>query len=289
MLIQLPLQRNHRNENRPKSRGATAVAPLVTGAPSVDISAVFPRGGPSEPAPAIIFDPTVHAGRPPGGFLAELEQEVRSRPTQAEPDRDAIERNRRLANVACRAVTDYWTQLIEHLNVLNPVSAGRYVFDGRTVLERLPCHGFRVLPKLRIAHSGDEHFEAVTLCWRVGTTDRLKLIKEFPAEIDKLKSRLSFGGITACESQFRDSTSGRHRGMQFEFVTELNASVCVTPLHDTGMVRLSFLNLDAFERIDAELPAFAMRPSELDELARWISGRPNSLLKHAQNVVRHEP
>lgn len=220
---------------------------------------------------------------------AELEQEVRSRPTQSEPDREALARNARLANIACRAVVDYWTQLVEHLNALNPVSAGRYVFDGRTALERLPAHSFRVLPKLRVSHTGEEHFEAVTLCWRVGTSDRLKLIKEFPAEIEKLKSRLSFGGINACESQSRDPVTGRHRGMQFEFVTELNASVSITPVHDSGIVRLTFLNLDAFERIEAELPAFAMRPTELDELARWICGRPNGLLKHAQNIARHEP
>ena len=66
-------------------------------------------------------------------------------------------------------------------------------------------------------------------------------------------------------------------------------SALTTPLHDTGRVRLTFLNLDGFERVEAELPAFAMRPHELDELARWICGRPNGLLKHAQNIVRHEP
>lgn len=204
-------------------------------------------------------------------------------------DRSALVRNARLANLACRAVTDYWTQLAEHLNALQPVSGGRYVFDGRTVLEHMPTHGYRVLPKMRASHTGEENFEAVTLCWRVGSGERLRLVKEFPAEIGKLKSRLAYGGIDASESQSRDPVSGRHRGMLFEFVTEFNASVCVTPLHDTGMVRLTFLNLDGFERVEAELPAFAMRPHELDELARWICGRPNGLLKHAQNIVRHEP
>ena len=204
-------------------------------------------------------------------------------------DRSALVRNARLANLACRAVTDYWTQLAEHLNALQPVSGGRYVFDGRTVLEHMPTHGYCVLPKMRASHTGEENFEAVTLCWRVGSGERLRLVKEFPAEIGKLKSRLAYGGIDASESQSRDPVSGRHRGMLFEFVTEFNASVCVTPLHDTGMVRLTFLNLDGFDRVVAELPAFAMRPHELDELARWICGRPNGLLKHAQNIVRHEP
>ena len=53
----------------------------------------------------------------------------------------------------------------------------RYVLDGRTVLVRLPSHGFRVVPKLRTAHSGDELFESVTLAWRVGKGERIKLLK----------------------------------------------------------------------------------------------------------------
>ena len=289
MLIEVPRPPRSRTDDRAASRGGAAVAPLVSCVAAVDINTVFARSAAAASASSLAPAPDVPTERPPGGFLAELEQEVRARPTQIEPDREALVRNARLANLACRAVTDYWTQLAEHLNALNPVSAGRYVFDGRTALERLPAHGFRVLPKLRISHIGEEHFEAVTLSWRVGHSDRLKLVKEFPAEIGKLKSRLAFGGINACESQSRDPVTGRHRGIQFEFVTELNASVSVTPVHDRGIVRLSFLNLDAFERIEAELPAFAMRPAELDELARWICGRPNTLLKHAQNIVRHEP
>ena len=295
MLIQLPRLRQPRADAPPAPQRSAALAPPVSAGAAVEIGAALMRANGTPATPSTTATPAVAAElppapmRPPGGFLAELEREVSSRPRQDEPDREALARNARLANLACRAVTDYWTQLAEHLNALQPVSGGRYVFDGRTVLERLPTHGYRVLPKMRTSHTGEEHFEAVILCWRVGTCDRLRLVKEFPAEIDKLKSRLAYGGINANESQAREPGSGRHRGMQFEFVTEFNASVCVTPLHGSGMVRLTLLNLDAFERVEAELPAFAMRPHELDELARWICGRPHGLLKHAQNVVRHEP
>ena len=227
--------------------------------------------------------------RPPGGFLAELELEARGRQTHSGPDRETIERNTRLANIACRAITDYWRQLVEHLNALTLVAPGRYVLDGRTVFENLPAHGFRVTPNLRTAHTGTEHFESALLCWRVGKGERLKLVKEFPAEIARLKSRLSFAGINASESQARDPDSGHYRGTLFELAADVNASILITPLHDEGKVRLTLSNLDALQRIEAELPAFAMRPHELDELARWICGRTHSLLKHAQNIIRHEP
>jgi hypothetical protein len=301
----------------------TALAPLVTSGQAVDFRAVFVRGSVSAYAQAVAAEAPappasaaealdVAAGatavpasageapagaaaqapaptRQPGGFLAELELEARGRQTHSGPDPETIERNTRLANVACRAITDYWKQLVEHLNALTPVAPGRYVLDGRTVLEQLPAHGFRVTPNLRTAHKGTEHFESVLLCWRVGKGERLKLVKEFPAEIARLKSRLAFAGINASESQARDPDSGHYRGTHFELAADVTASVLITPLHAEGKVRLTLTNLDALQRIEAELPAFAMRPHELDELARWICGRTHSLLKHAQNIVRHEP
>jgi hypothetical protein len=303
MLIELSTPRKAHGAGRAPLRSVTSVAPLVSHAEAVDFSGILTRnaGTPDvpvveplavkapAPVPTIDDDATGTLPQLEGGFLAELEQEVRGHQAPQEPDLESLERNTRMANAACRTVTDYWTRLAEHLNTLKPATPARYVFDGRTVLERLPSQGFRVVPKLRTAHTGDEHFESVTLAWRVGKGERLKLLKDFPAEIERLKARLSFAGINAFESQSRDPDSGRSRGMQFEFTADVNASVRVTPLHAEGKIRLTLLNLGALERIEAELPAFAMRPSELDELARLICGRPNSLLKHAQNVDRREP
>jgi hypothetical protein len=244
----------------------------------------------SAPAQAVAI---AEPARPPGGFLAELEQEVRrsrdpvDRPE--EPDLSALARNTRLANAACRAVLDYWTLFAEHLNALTMAIPGRYAFDGRTALEGGPGQAFRVASNLRTTHGGSEQFESVLLTWRVGRGERLKLHKVFPVEIERLRTRLRFAGINAAERQVHDPVSGHPRGTEFEFVADVNASVRIVPLHDAGKVRLTLLNLAALERIQAELPAFAMRPAELDELARLICGRPSSLLKHAQNIVRQEP
>jgi hypothetical protein len=313
MLIELSSpRRSHRTDRSPLRGTASALAPLVTHSEAVDFSRVLTHRAATEGGPVEVPNPVSMPAAEPvdvaatamavtaepaaadlasseGGFLAELEREARSQLVPDEPDRETLERNVRMANAACRAVCDYWARLAEHLNVLKPATPARYVFDGRTVLDRLPSQGFRVVPKLRTAHSGEEHFESVMLSWRVGKGERMKMVKDFPAEIDRLKARLSFAGISAYESQARDRETGRSRGMQFEFTADVSASVRVTPLHDEGKVRLTLLNLGALERIEAELPAFAMRAGELDDLARMICGRTNSLLKHAQNVVRHEP
>jgi hypothetical protein len=222
-------------------------------------------------------------------FLDELAQEVRALNVPLLPDRETVERNTRLANAACKAALDYWTRLAEHLNALKLSGGTRYVFDARTVVERRPCHDFRVLPVVRTAHNGAQHFESVILCWRVGSAERMKMIKELPADIERARARLAFAGVNAFETQSRDPVTGRSRGVQFEFTADITASVRLTALHDEGKVRLALLNVDALERTEAEFPAFAIRPGELDEIARMICGRPNKVLKHAHNIARHEP
>lgn len=280
--------------------GRGGVSPLVSPGACVDFRDKLWRTEPAVPvaqiAPASALadsTPVAELARPPGGFLAELEQEVqRSRDLidrPDEPDLSALARNTRLANAACRAALDYWTLLADHLNALTMSMPGRYAFDARTALDGGPARAYRVSSKMRTTHGGDEQFESVMLTWRVGRGERLKLHKVFPVEIERLRARLRFAGINAAELQVRDPLSGHPRGTEFEFAADVNASVRVMPLHVAGRVRLTLLNLGALERIEAELPAFAMRPAELDELARLICGRPSSLLKHAQNIVRHEP
>ena len=305
MLIELAAPGKAHDAGRATLRAVNAVAPQVSLRDAVDFSGILTRNAGAASAPEVlppeVLEPVAKlanideqeeaAAQAPldGGFLAELEREVRSQQAPAGPDLEVIERNTRMANAACRTVTDYWTRLAEQLNALKPATPSRYVLDGRTVLERLPSHGFRVVPKLRTAHSGDELFESVTLAWRVGKAERVKLLKDFPTEIERLKARLSFAGINAFESQARDPDSGRSRGLQFEFTADVSASVRITPLHAEGKIRLTLLNLGSLERVEAEFPAFAMRVGELDDLARMICGRPNSLLKHAQNIDRREP
>jgi hypothetical protein len=122
-------------QRRPMS-SVTALAPLVTSGQAVDFRAVFVRGSVSAYAQAVAAEAPappasaaealdVAAGatavpasageapagaaaqapaptRQPGGFLAELELEARGRQTHSGPDPETIERNTRLANVACR-------------------------------------------------------------------------------------------------------------------------------------------------------------------------------------------
>ena len=179
--------------------------------------------------------------------------------------------------------------MVDHLNALKPIAPGRYAFDGRTVLEGAPAQDFGVVPRLRNTHGGGEEFESVTLAWRVGSSQTLRVVKDFPPDIERLRTRLAFAGINAFESQLRHKLTARLLGTLFEFTADVVASVQITPLPELGKVRLSLRNIDALERIEAEMPAFAIRANELDELSRWICGKPHTLLKNALDIVRHEP
>lgn len=295
-------------------RNVTAMAPPVLAEEAVDISKLFARPAPSTPAaaPAVAPSPALAPARAPAlapapapaaapapsraiaaahsaDFLAEVERQAGDRRSGNELDPHTRERNARLTHAACRAAADYWAHLVDHLNVLRPTAPGRYAFDGRTVLAGATAQDFGVVPRLRHTHGSGEQFESVTLAWRVGNGQTLRVVKDFPTDIERLRARLSFAGINAFESQLRHKQTARLLGTLFEFTAEVVASVQITPLPEQGRVRLSLRNLDALERIDAELPAFAIRANELDELARWICGKPHKLLKHAQSVVRHEP
>jgi hypothetical protein len=70
------------------------------------------------------------------GFLDELKEQTRALQTvdAAAPDAEALARNRRLANGACRLAHDYWKELCEQLNLIRSPCAARYVLADTTGL-----------------------------------------------------------------------------------------------------------------------------------------------------------
>ena len=221
-------------------------------------------------------------------FLDDLKRQAQARAVQHESDPGVAARNARLANVACRATLDYWTEMVAQLNLIGPEAPGRYLLDGRTTLQGLRSNNFRVAHRVQKQHDGSEHFDLVALSWQLrGSGERLRIVKDFPPEIERLRQRLSQGSIQAHETPTRHAGSGLIQATQFEFVASISASIRLVPLHNEGRVRLCFSNLDALERIEADFPAFAMRSAQLDDMARWIVGEPQTLLKYASDVKRH--
>jgi len=223
-------------------------------------------------------------------FLEELKRQAAAN-TEARPaaaDAEVRARNARLAQGALRIVHEYWKEMVEQLNLIRPPSTARYLLDGRRPVEALRSGNFRVVPVTRASHGGEVVFESVVLAWQVGSGSKMTIDKELPAEADRVRAALRQAGIQSHEAPRRDVSSSRLLGTRFEFVADVAASIRVTPLPDSGRVRLAFSNLDQLERIEAEFPAVGMRPRQLDEIGRWIVGQPHRVLEYAGEVRRFQ-
>ena len=225
------------------------------------------------------------------GFLDELKDQARALQTTGEaaaPDAESLARNRRLANGACRLAHDYWKELCEHLNLLRTRSSARYMIGGREPLDDLVCGNFRVLPQLKLLPGGEPLYESVLLAWQASGETVQRIEKEHPHDIDRLRAALMQAGIQPSEAPVRNAASGRLQGTAFQFRPVVAASVRVTPLPDSGKVRLSFVNIDQLERVDGEYPAAGLRARLLDEIGRWIVGQPHRVLEYAGNIKRFQ-
>ena len=222
-------------------------------------------------------------------FLQDLKRQASVLRAPPAVDPEVIERNVRLAHGACRVTRDYWLEMVEQLNVITPPSVGRYVVDGRRPLEDLRCTNFRVAAQARRDAAGEERFEAVTVAWQAASGRRARIEKDFPTDIERVRAALHQAGIPAHEATLLHEVSGRPVGTAFEFTADVNCSVRLVPLPDSGRVRLVFTNVDQLERVEAEFPAVGMRPRQLDEIGRWIVGQPHRVLEYADNVRRFVP
>lgn len=224
------------------------------------------------------------------GFLDELKEQTRALQTAEAvgPDAETLVRNRRLANGACRLAHDYWKELCEQLNLIRSPCAARYVIGGREPLDGLVCGNFRVLPQLKLLPGGEPLYESVLLAWQASGETLLRIEKDHPHDIGRLRAALMQAGIQPSEAPLRNATSGRLQGTTFAFKPAVSASVRVTPLPDAGKVRLSFVNIDQLERVDGEYPAAGLRARLLDEIGRWIVGQPHRVLEYAGNIKRFQ-
>jgi hypothetical protein len=222
------------------------------------------------------------------GLLDELKVQARNVAVKtATANAETLERNRRLAQGACRLAHDYWKEFAEQLNVLQPPCPARYQIDPRIALDDLLCRTFRVVPQLQLQHSNEPRYDAVLLSWQAANDRAYRIDKELPRDVERLRARLAHAGIPAHETPVRNPSTGRVQSTCFEFRGAVAASVRVMPLPEIGKVRLSFTNLDQLERVDAEYPAAVLRQRLLDEIGRWIIGQPHRVLEYAADIKRY--
>jgi hypothetical protein len=228
-----------------------------------------------------------HQAAPPVGFLDDLKRQADAAKAAETSDIGALERNAALADAACNTAFKYLNSLVQQLNVLKPSSKVTYWLDKRHAIDKLKLVEFRADAR-RKRLRGNEVFDHVVFRYVLKSNQRLSLTKNFINDIELLESRLRRSGAPMRNEAVKNPETGKLMEMRYEIICDFNASVHITPDHDAGRLRFELINLDGFETVNVEFPAFEVGNARLDELARWLMGEPNTFLKDGLNLRRVE-
>ena len=221
------------------------------------------------------------------GFLDDLKRQADEAKARLNTDTGQLERNAALTDAACKTASTYFSTLVQQLNVLQPRSKVTYRLDRRTAFPDLQLCDFRSDAR-RKRLRGSEVFDHVALRWKLMSGTRLALVKDFPPDIEQLESRLRRSGAQVHTETIRNPLNNKLQEMRYELVADFEAAINITPDHDAGRVRFEAVNLDGFETVTTEFPAFEVGTGRMDELARWIMGEPHGFLNGGQGLRRVE-
>lgn len=221
------------------------------------------------------------------GFLDDLKRQADEAKARQDNDLGQLERNAALADAAGKSAAAYFSTLMVQLNVLQPHSKVTYRLDKRHVFANLPMTDFRTDTR-RKRLRGKDVFDHATLRWRLASGQALRLVKDFPPDIQQLESRLRRGGVQFHADTLRDPDTNKLREMRYEFTADFEAAIHIVADHDAARLRFELINLDGFETVTVEFPAFEVGNGRMDDLARWIMGEPSGFLKGGQGLRRVE-
>jgi hypothetical protein len=131
-------------------------------------------------------------------------------------------------------------------------------------------------------------FDHVSLRWRMTSGQRLSLVKDFLLDIEQVESRLKRSGARFSADTVRHPESHKLQEIRYDIIADFEAGLNITPDHDAGRLRFELINLDGFETVTVEFPAFMVGTGRMDEFARWLMGQPHAFLKDGQQLRRAE-
>jgi hypothetical protein len=221
------------------------------------------------------------------GYLDELKLQADAAKAKQTVDSGALERNTLVTDAVCHSTFRYFSTLAQQLNVLQPTSKAEFRLDANTGFKNLKLAEFRADSRLRKLR-GAEVFDHVMLGFDMRSGTRVALAKDFPPAIDKLEARLAQCGANFESEVVRDPNSGRFVEKRYEIAADFHGTIRLIPDHDSGWVQFQIVNLDGFETVTVQFPAFEVGSARLDDLARWIVGEPNAFLRDGHQLRRVE-
>jgi len=221
------------------------------------------------------------------GYLDELKRQADAAKAQHTLDIGALGRNALVTDAACQSAFRYFATLAQQLNVLRPPAKAEFRLDRNTAFKDLRRTDFRADSRLRNLRDA-EVFDYVLLGFDMKSGARITLAKDFPPAIEKLESRLAQCGATFESEIIRDPGNGRFIEKRYEISADFHGTIRLIPDHDSAWIQFQIVNLDGFETVTVQFPAFEVGSARLDELARWIVGEPNAFLRDGHQLRRVE-
>ena len=230
---------------------------------------------------------TPEAERHAVGFLDDLKRQAEAAQALQSTDGRAFERNAAVADAACHSAFRYLDALGQQLEILKPAARPVFHLDKRHPLDGLRLCEFRADVRRKTLR-GIDVCDHVVLNFELRSGRALTLVKDFLPDIERLESRLRQGGAKVDSEAVRHPETHKLLEMRYRFVADFHASVRLLPDHERGRIQFQLVNLDGFETVSVEFPAFEVGSSRLDELARWLVGEPHAFLQGGQAVRRVE-
>ncbi len=216
------------------------------------------------------------------GVLDELKRQAESQKQQNQAHEQDEAQKLQAIHAALGAVSRYFTELANSLNVVKPEVSRNFVVQGNACLQGLMQGDYLVRERKKTVEFRD-YFEQITLRFHAAGQTILTLETYADHATDRLRNYLQAYGLRFETQAFRND-----RGVTLKttvsVLPDVPATVTAAADWASGTIRLKLRNVEAIG--DAE---YCYDPEEidrqlLDELAKLILGQPNEL----HSVGRHQ-
>jgi hypothetical protein len=220
-------------------------------------------------------------------FLDDLKKQADALRASQGVDVATLQARIQETETACQMVFRYWVELSKQLSVIQPETTARFVLDSRAVVEGVHLTHFR--PDIRnrsvARRSITDH---VSLYWDAHSGRTIDLTKDFVTDIDRLEARLHQAGIPFTPDVLRHPDTQKLIKVNYHFAADIQAQIEVTPAHDTAELTFTLNNVDGLNRWILVFAAQAISVDLLDELSKWLVGRPHQFKSHGRVLEFHE-
>ena len=260
----------------PKAPGSDIQAAVPV--PSVTATAPAPQAAAPRPAA-----PPTQAAPPGGSLLERLKREAQAKQMTESQIFSVQGQQKRFISEAMQSAFQYLRELCEQINILKPPYPLNYNLLGIVNLEGLSWQEGRADFRLVPDASEDRLLDQVTLRFKLGSGQQLRVERENPAH-ETFRNALIEANIAYKEEEFRNQ-KGHVERAAYTFPAEVKAGLVFAADYKAGDIRLLLRNIRRFGAAEYRLPPQTLDHAALEELGRLILGEDSRVEKMFRRVA----